>query len=231
MHPYVLLLNPDAVIADRLDPLRAACDLPGAAGAGGKLLDAAGRPQVGFMVRRFPTTGCPDFGSSLAEPDLAGESGESAIPLPGSGLFRHVRCGATGRGVPDGAPRSLARNSAGSTRVSARCGLKTWISAAVRQIGVPFVLTSRKLSRNTQADIRSRRLPVEMRLIYWYRSLLRYSAKHFRPVAFRAVCLAVVTGSVLRIAGIESLQSELQAHGSLWQSDATGRPVVLYPRA
>jgi GT2 family glycosyltransferase len=42
------------------------------------------------------------------------------------------------------------------------------------------------------------RLPVEKRVFYWYRSLLRYSFKHFRPAAFRVVCLAVVTGSILR---------------------------------
>jgi len=41
-------------------------------------------------------------------------------------------------------------------------------------------------------------LSVEMRRVYWYRSLLRYSAKHFRPRAFRAVCAAVVLGSILR---------------------------------
>jgi len=39
-----------------------------------------------------------------------------------------------------------------------------------------------------------------MRHFYWYRSLLWYAAKHFRPAAFRAVALAVVTGSFLRIA-------------------------------
>jgi GT2 family glycosyltransferase len=44
-------------------------------------------------------------------------------------------------------------------------------------------------------------LTVEMRQFYWYRSLLRYSVKHFRPVAFRVVCLAVVIGSILRIFG------------------------------
>ena len=43
-----------------------------------------------------------------------------------------------------------------------------------------------------------RQLTVEMRRVYWYCSLLRYSAKHFRPGAFRVVCLAVVTGSLLR---------------------------------
>ena len=52
---YVLVLNPDAVLRQGLDALRAACDLPGAAGAGGLLLGADGRPQVGFMVRSLPT--------------------------------------------------------------------------------------------------------------------------------------------------------------------------------
>ena len=53
--PYILLLNPDAVISSSLEPMREACDLPGSAGAGGLLLDAAGKPQVGFMVRNLPT--------------------------------------------------------------------------------------------------------------------------------------------------------------------------------
>src|SRR5262245_46737796 len=52
---YILLLNPDAVIAGGLDALRRACELPGAAGAGGLLLGGDGRPQVGFMVRGLPT--------------------------------------------------------------------------------------------------------------------------------------------------------------------------------
>src|SRR5262249_40795750 len=42
-------------------------------------------------------------------------------------------------------------------------------------------------------------LAVEMRRFYWYCSLLRYSSKHFRPGVFRVVCLAVVTGSILRM--------------------------------
>jgi len=41
-------------------------------------------------------------------------------------------------------------------------------------------------------------LSVETRRFYWYRSLLRYTAKHYRPYAFRVVCLAVVTGSFAR---------------------------------
>ena len=41
-------------------------------------------------------------------------------------------------------------------------------------------------------------LTVEMRRVYWYRSLLRYSSKHFHPLAFRVVCLAVLVGSFVR---------------------------------
>ena len=44
-------------------------------------------------------------------------------------------------------------------------------------------------------------LSVEKRRIYWYCSLLRYSAKHFGPQAFRMVCLAVVAGSLIRSLG------------------------------
>src|SRR6516165_7997889 len=53
--PYVLLLNPDAVIQGGLDALRAGCDIPGSAGAGGRLVDSSGKTQVGFVVRSLPT--------------------------------------------------------------------------------------------------------------------------------------------------------------------------------
>lgn len=37
---YVLLLNPDVVLTTSIKPMCQACDVPGAAGAGGMLLDA-----------------------------------------------------------------------------------------------------------------------------------------------------------------------------------------------
>ena len=83
-----------------------------------------------------------------------------------------------------------------------------------------------ELWRNTRAATRSRSLPVEMRRFYWYRSLLRYSAKHFRPLAFRAVCLAVVTGSVLRLHSGIWPAAEPQAPGSLW-ARSCGSPAVV----
>src|SRR5579862_2370167 len=53
--PFVLLLNPDAVLIRGLEDLRDACSEPHAAGAGGCLIDHQGRSQIGFMVRGFPT--------------------------------------------------------------------------------------------------------------------------------------------------------------------------------
>src|ERR1051326_602792 len=49
--PYVLLLNPDAVIERGLETLRQACSMRGAAAAGGRLLNPDGSPQIGFMAR------------------------------------------------------------------------------------------------------------------------------------------------------------------------------------
>jgi hypothetical protein len=42
------------------------------------------------------------------------------------------------------------------------------------------------------------KITVEMRRVYWYRSLFRYSAGHFGAVAFRVVCLAALAGSLVR---------------------------------
>ena len=61
-------------------------------------------------------------------------------------------------------------------------------------------------------------LSVEKRRVYWYGSLLRYSAKHFRPPSFRVVCLAVVVGSLLRSLGEVVLQRSfrpLPAYGKV----------------
>jgi hypothetical protein len=56
-----------------------------------------------------------------------------------------------------------------------------------------------------------------MRRFYWYGSLLRYSAKHFRPIAFRAVSLAVVTGSFLRMIAESVSQRSLKPMAVYWK--------------
>ena len=53
--PLILLLNPDTYLESGIDQMMAECRRDGVGGAGGRLTASEGRPQAGFMVRRFPT--------------------------------------------------------------------------------------------------------------------------------------------------------------------------------
>jgi GT2 family glycosyltransferase len=196
-NPFILLLNPDAVIKTSLEPLREASDLPGSAGAGGKLVDASGQPQVGFMVRKLPTPGTLILEALLL----------SRI-WPGNPVNRRYRC-LDG----DSSSRSTVEQPAGAFFMVRHAvwqelgGLDEgffplWFEDVdfcrrIRDRGLSLYYIPEAVAKHTGGHSIPR-LPLEMRLIYWYRSLLRYSAKHFGPLAFRAVCLAVVTGSILR---------------------------------
>jgi len=72
------------------------------------------------------------------------------------------------------------------------------------------------------------RLSVEKRRVYWYRSLLRYSAKHFRPLAFRAVSLAVVVGSLLRSVGEMVINRSLDPLAAYWKVVRHGSRCVVF---
>lgn len=194
---YLLLLNPDAVIQSTLTPLRDACDLPGSAGAGGRLTGADGRPQTGFMIRTLPTP------STLILEALVLNR-----VWPGNPVNRKYR--------------DLDRDYSVQSEAEQPAGAFLMIRKAVwQELGgmdesffplwfedVDFCRRIRdrgyRLRYVPQAVVIHTgghsipRLPVEKRVFYWYRSLLRYSYKHFRPAAFRVVCLAVVTGSILR---------------------------------
>jgi N-acetylglucosaminyl-diphospho-decaprenol L-rhamnosyltransferase len=207
--PYVLLLNPDAELAGGLDALCTACRLPGAAAAGGKLLDAEGRPQIGFMVRQVPTP--------LV---LAMEVLLLNRIWPNNPVNRRYR--------------GLQLNYNMQIPVEQPAGAFLMVRRAVwQELGgfdesffplwfedVDFC--RRALDRGHQlyyvpeAVARHRgahsisQLSVEKRRIYWYGSLIRYSAKHFRPSSFRVVCLAVIAGSLLRSIGETILQGSFR---------------------
>ncbi|HYW45257.1 MAG TPA: glycosyltransferase family 2 protein [Bryobacteraceae bacterium] len=195
--PYILLLNPDAVIESGLEPLREACDLPGAAAAGGRLSDRDGNPQEGFMVRRLPTPA-----SLILEVLLLNRI------WPGNPVNRRYR----GLDLDIGR-RTEVEQPAGAFLMVRRevwrelGGLDeryfpVWfedvdfcrrlVDRGYRVYYVPEAVA--KHTGGHSVD----HLPLEKRRVYWYRSLLRYSARHFGPVAFRAVCLAVVGGSLPR---------------------------------
>ncbi len=87
--PYVLLLNPDAVLPSRPRAAARSMRLPGAAGAGGRLLDAAGTSADRLHGPALPHARRSDFGSSLAESGLAQQSGEPALSRLGL-EYRHA---------------------------------------------------------------------------------------------------------------------------------------------
>jgi N-acetylglucosaminyl-diphospho-decaprenol L-rhamnosyltransferase len=217
---YVLLLNPDAEIISDLEPLREACDLPESGAAGGRLLGSNGAPQIGFMVRKFP--------SALS---LALEALLLNRVWPNNPANRRYR----GLGL-DYQIRQEVEQPAGAFLMVRRAAWQElggfdegfqplWFEDVdfCRRLvneGYRLYYEPRAVAKHTGGHSIPE-LTVEMRQFYWYRSLLRYSAKHFRPMALRAVCLAVVTGSILRIFG------ELVLHRSLQPIAAYGKVVRL----
>jgi N-acetylglucosaminyl-diphospho-decaprenol L-rhamnosyltransferase len=194
---YVLLLNPDAVLQSGLDALRDASDLPGSAGAGGLLLGADGRPQVGFMVRKLPTPAA-----------LILEALVLNRIWPGNPVNRSYR----GLGL-NYSERFAAEQPAGAFLMVRRAVWEElggfdeeyhpiWFEDVdfcrrVADRGWRLYFTPAAVAKHTGGHSIPR-LPVEKRRLYWYRSLLRYTAKHFHPFAIRTVSLAVIWGSVLR---------------------------------
>jgi N-acetylglucosaminyl-diphospho-decaprenol L-rhamnosyltransferase len=201
---YLVILNPDAFIVTGLDAMVAACERPGAAGAGGKLLGPGGRPQVGFMVRRFPTVAalvlealvlnrlwpnnpvnrryrCLDLDYSLG---FEVEQPAGAFLMIRRDVWRQL-------GGFDEKFYPLWFEDVDFCRRAARAGYRLYY--------VPEAVAKHTGGHSIP------KISVEMRRNYWYGNLLRYTVKHFRPPQVRVVCVAVITGSALRVI-IESLR-------------------------
>jgi GT2 family glycosyltransferase len=201
---YILVLNPDAVLQTALEPLREACDLPLAAGAGGCLLDRDGQPQIGFMVRQLPTPLalilealllnrlCPNNKINRKYRGLGFDYRKRFEAEQPAGAFLMVR-------------REVWRELGGFDENFHPLWFED-VDFCRRAIdrGHRFYYEPRAVAKHTGAHSISG-LSLEMRRFYWYRSLLTYSAKHFRPIAFRGVCVAVAIGSVVR-GVVQSLQ-------------------------
>lgn len=220
---FILLLNPDSVVQSGLDALRDACALPGAAAAGGQLLNPGGEPQIGFMVRGFPTAA-----------SLALESLLLNRIWPNNPVNRRYR----GLGL-DYASRIQVEQPAGAFLMIRRA---VWLELGgfdegffplwfedvdfcrrAAERGYRLYYEPHAVAKHTGAHSISQ-LKLEIRQVYWYRSLLRYSARHFSPGALRAVCLAVITGSILR------LTAEFVSRRSLQPMAAYGKVMRLASR-
>jgi GT2 family glycosyltransferase len=194
---YVLLLNPDAVLKSDLGPLREASELPRAAGAGGRLLDPDGGPQVGFMARRLPTAAALSLEALLLNRIWPNN--------PVNKRYRGLALNYDSRlevQQPAGAFLMIRRDVWQQLGGFDEKFHPLWfedVDFCRRAVdrGYRFFYEPLAVAKHTGGhSIGS--LTLEMRQFYWYRSLLKYSAKHFRPFAFRGVCLAVVFGSVMR---------------------------------
>jgi len=214
--PFVLLLNPDAQLRGGLDAMAAACRLPRAAGAGGKLMDSEGHPQVGFMVRQLPGPMVLILEILLLNRIWPNN--------PVNRRYRGLQVNYNMRipvEQPAGAflmvPKAVWQELGGFDESFFPLWFED-VDFCRRAIdrGYQFFYVPEAVAEHRGGHSISQ-LSVEKRRVYWYGSLLRYSAKHFRPLAFRSVCLATVAGSLLRILGETVLQGSFQPLAAYWK--------------
>jgi N-acetylglucosaminyl-diphospho-decaprenol L-rhamnosyltransferase len=195
--PLLLLLNPDAIIQTGLDALRQACLDPRTAAAGGLLVDDGGKPQIGFLVRRFPSPAALCFEALLIN-----------RVWPGNPVNWQYRCMGLSYTTPQdveqaaGAFLMIRRDAWEKLGGFDESFYPLWFEdvdflkrAKDNAYRIRFVPAA--VAKHTGAHS-IRKISLEFRQFYWYGSLLKYAAKHFPPGAEKVVCLAVIVGSVMR---------------------------------
>ena len=196
--PFVLLLNPDAVLIGGWKYLVEECSRAGIGGAGGQLLARSGQPQTGFMVRRFPTPLTLCFEALLLN-----------RLWPGNPVNRRYRCLDLAPSKPAtvdqpaGAFFLIRRNVWEELDGFDESFFPLWFEDVdfckrMRDTGYLARYVPTAVAKHTGAHSIGK-ISLEMRQVYWYGSLLKYAAKHFSPAALRTVCLAVICGSILRM--------------------------------
>ena len=201
----ILLLNPDVRLRTPLAPLIQACREHGL--AAGQLTGPDGRVQAGFSIRRFPTPLTLAF-------ELLGIN----RLWPGNPVnrrYRYLDRDLTLEGPVDQPAGAflMARRDAWD-----RLGGFDEDFHPVWFEDVDFCLRAAEAGYRiqyvpqVQAEHRGghsvRKLPAARKEVYWYDSLLRYGAKHFRPWPYRGICLVAAVSTVPRtIAGMFREQS------------------------
>ena len=193
----LLLLNPDAVVEHGIEYLAKCCRRPQTGAAGGKLLTAAGVPQIGFNVRRFPNP-LVIFLECLMINRV----------WPRNPVNWRYRC----MGIDLDQPQEVDQ-PAGAFLMFRRdawqqlCGFDEgyfpiWFEDVdfckrLRERGFRVWFHPEAVAYHAGAHS-IEKLSVGLRTEYWYRSLLRYSIQHFGFFGKLTACLSVITGSLLR---------------------------------
>jgi GT2 family glycosyltransferase len=195
--PLVLLLNPDTHVRRGIEALADRFADARIGAAGGLLLSADGTPQTGFFARRLPTPAALMF-------EVLGIN----RIWPRNPVNWHYRC----LGLDPMRPQTIEQ-PAGAFLMFRR---EAW-----EQVGGfderfwPIWFEDVDFCTRLQLDgwivcyepnavavhrgaHSIRDLPVEKLQRYWYRSLLGYAGKYYKPVVFRMVCLAVAAGAIGR---------------------------------
>lgn len=196
----ILLLNPDVVLLTALDGLVEASSRYGL--ASGKLVDAAGRAQSGFTIRRFPTPAALIF-------EVLGMN-RIWRSNPVNRRYRYFDRSLEESGPveqPAGAFLMFRRDVWKTTGGFDESFYPIWFEdvdfcrraheAGYRIEYVPSVTGAHSGAHSIH------QLTTGCRARYWCDSLLRYAAKHFRGPGYRALCAAVLISSIPRmLAGI-----------------------------
>lgn len=189
--PFVLLLNPDAVLLTDLQSLVEVVGRTGVAAACGRLVNSDGSPQDGFNIRGFPTPATLSFEIlgwnrlwsnnavnrryRLAAPQLEQEIDQRA------GAFLMLR-------------RAAWEYIGGMDERF----FPVWFEDVdfclrLRQRGFRILFAPAAAARH-QGGHSVLATNFEFRELAWYGSLLKYAAKHFPSRGVRTVSAAVVIG-------------------------------------
>jgi N-acetylglucosaminyl-diphospho-decaprenol L-rhamnosyltransferase len=192
---HYLILNPDAEILTPLDPLVAAATQHGL--SAGRLVGSDGKTQYGFTIRRLP------------KPlDLVLETlGINRIwpSNPRNRDYRYLDRDLTQPGMaeqPAGAFLMTTKD------VWERLGgldesfYPVWFEDVdyckrASDSGYQIAYVPTVIAKHTGGHSVSQ-IPRGCQVTYWYVSLLKYAAKHYRPIHYRGICAAVLLSSVPR---------------------------------
>jgi len=195
--PLILSLNPDAHLVRGLDAMAACLEQPGTGAVGGMLLGEDGNPQTGFMARSLPTP------AALVLEVL----GINRL-WPGNPVNWQYRC----LGL-DLMTVSVVDQPAGAFLMFSRAVWERvggfderfrpiWFEdvdfcARIKSAGFCAYYNPAAVAKHYGSHSINP-LALENRERYWYGSLLRYAAKHYRSPAFRTICAAVAVGAIVR---------------------------------
>lgn len=224
--PYILLLNPDCELLTGLEDLVDACRQPGVAGAGGRLVDPDGTPQVGFNARSLPTPWALVFEVLGINRIWETNPVNRRYRLLGLDPRRKSEVG-----QPAGAFLMCRRDALQAVGGLDEGFRPVWfedvdLCRRLQGVGLALLYVPGSVARHTGGHA-VRKLPERVRLGAWYGGLLRYAEKHYPRGRFRCVRHAVMVGLALRklyrLVGGES-SSTADAYGATLRFVRTNFP-------